>query len=63
MLITAAVGARARSNRTFMELKSEKVYDGMGIHKGSNRTFMELKLGIPGQSAGFYPVLIVPLWN
>ena len=46
-----------------MELKDVTIRGWAREHDRFNRTFMELKGGIPGQSAGFYPVLIVPLWN
>ena len=53
----------ARSNRTFMELKSRAINEGMRLDVCSNRTFMELKLaGYKEPNLG-RRVLIIPLWN
>ena len=45
-LILLACKLNMRSNRTFMELKSNSAWAGRAALAGSNRTFMELKLRV-----------------
>ncbi len=50
-------------NRTFMELKFQKISDDAFESKRFNRTFMELKFRDRVLNCRTISVLIVPLWN
>ena len=52
-----------RFNRTFMELKFDKVITDCFEQIGFNRTFMELKFIKEESRNRRKIVLIVPLWN
>ena len=58
-----SISAPRSINRTFMELKQEKMYlENWGVYC-INRTFMELKRNTNGQGATEEYVSIEPLYN
>ena len=50
-------------NRTFMELKLERIAAALEVEPCFNRTFMELKFLLHLLNVTHEGVLIVPLWN